>query len=202
MNIKSYAQFNILLAFALSLLVGCSPNGSEDSGSVIGENTTRRGEEQQDHEGMKEHASSQVNSATIADTNLHEGAGEPKTQTEKVSISGAFIKELPPGKSTAAMYLLMKNISDTTQSLNYVHSPVAENIEVHRVIYQEGMMKMRQVKHLHINPGQKLIFEPGGYHLMLFGISDKLEVGSTFPVTLEFEGGVTSVVDVLVKPHG
>ncbi|VUD40347.1 hypothetical protein TDB9533_00133 [Thalassocella blandensis] len=180
MKIKSYAQFNILLAFALSLLVGCSPKG--------------------DVEG----ANSADNAQSIPAASKAKDSQQATTmsQSKHVVISGAFIKQLPPGKTMAAVYLSMKNNSDKTQTLNYVHSPIAENIEVHRVIYNQGMMKMRHVKHFHINPGQNLVFEPGGYHLMIFGISESLEVGSTFPLTLEFEGNETHTIDVLVKPHG
>lgn len=111
-------------------------------------------------------------------------------------VDYAFVKALPPGQTRAAVYLLLKNKSKTTHTLNYVHTPIAENVEVHRTIYEDGVMRMRQVKHLSINPNEKLVFEPGGYHLMLFGVSEELTVGQTFPLTMEFQG---EVIDLLVE---
>ena len=191
MATKSYVRFNILLAFTLSLLVGCSKHENDDG--VPHDHSRDVSEQSNSQDLARANDAGDESSRQVADVNK---------LRDQISITNPFIKELPPGKSTAAMYMLLTNHSSKTQALNYVHSPIAEAIEVHRVIYEDGMMKMRQVKHLQINPGQKLVFEPGGYHLMVFGIDKTLPVGSTFPVTMEFEGGLTYNVDVLVKPHG
>lgn len=119
-----------------------------------------------------------------------------------VVIDGLFIKLLPPGQTTAAGYMRIKNYSKISQSLNYMHSPMAEHIEVHRNIYEGGMMQMRPVKKLTVNPGEEKILEPGGFHLMIMGIYDNLKPGDTFPVTFEFETGVVITKDVEVRPHG
>jgi copper(I)-binding protein len=39
---------------------------------------------------------------------------------------------------------------------------------------QDGMMRMRQVESMVIEAGEELVMEPGGYHLMLFKVSDAL----------------------------
>ncbi len=119
-----------------------------------------------------------------------------------VQIEGLFIKELPPGQMTAAGYMKITNSTKVSQSLNYIHSPNAEHIEIHRSIYNDGMMQMRPVKRLTLNPGEEKILEPGGFHLMIMGIYDNLEPGDVFPVTFEFETGLVITKDLEVRPHG
>lgn len=133
------------------------------------------------------------------------GAEQPKSQIVSseetgVVVSNAFMKLMAPGQTTAAVYLTVQNLSDQTTTLTYVHSPVAENIEVHRHIYEDGMMQMRHVKHLNINPDQKIQFKPGGYHLMLFGVYDTFNVGDTFNVSFEFSDQKSFIVPVEVRP--
>lgn len=106
--------------------------------------------------------------------------------------------ELPRNKTAAAVYAKIKNNTDDMQRMSYVHSPIAEHIEVHRTIYHDGVTKMRRVKHLSLSPKEVKPLVPGGFHLMVFGIYDDLEPGSTFEITFEFESGhvITSLVEV------
>ena len=43
-----------------------------------------------------------------------------------------------------------------------------------------------------------MVFEEGGHHVMLIGLTEALEVGDTFPLTLTFEqtGAVPLTVEV------
>lgn len=107
---------------------------------------------------------------------------------KEIEITQAVMNALPPGQQLGAVYLKIQNPFPETQALNYVHSDVAEYIEVHRHIYDNGMMQMRQVKHLMVDANSELLFKPGGYHLMLFGISEPLAVGDEFTVWFEFNG--------------
>lgn len=115
------------------------------------------------------------------------------------SISDAFVKRMPPGQTTAAVYLLLNNPTNNDLVVNHIDTPIAEAVEVHRVIYENGMMKMRAINHLRVPRKSKLVFEPGGYHLMLMGVDEHLKKGRGFPITLEFEGGLKLTAKVVVK---
>lgn len=103
-------------------------------------------------------------------------------------ITNLVIREAPPGRSMTAAYLSIENFSDKSLALNYAHSPAMEEIEIHRHLYEDGQMKMREVKHLVVEPHSRLDFKPGGFHLMLFGIDDSVKAGAMIDVTLEFDG--------------
>ena len=118
-------------------------------------------------------------------------------KTSRLTIVDATMKVLPPGQQVGAVYLKIQNPLPKTHILNYVHSDMAENIEVHRHIYDNGMMQMRQVQHLMVDAQSELLFKPGGYHLMLFGIHKRLAVGDRFSVWFEFNG--QSPIEVVVN---
>ena len=118
---------------------------------------------------------------------------------QEIEITQAVMNALPPGQQLGAVYLKIQNPFPETQVLNYVHSDMAEYIEVHRHIYDKGMMQMRPVKHLMVDANSELLFKPGGYHLMLFGISEPLAVGDKFTVWFEFNGQLPLEVIVNVK---
>ncbi len=110
--------------------------------------------------------------------------------------------KLPPNKTTAAVYAKFTNNSEVMQRLNYIHSPLAEHVEVHRSAYENGMMQMRQVKRLSLTPGETKSLSPGGFHLMVFGLYDPLEVGDSFEMTFEFETGHVITTQVEVRSQG
>lgn len=126
----------------------------------------------------------------------------PEEQTPTARVTDAVMPQLAPGQSVGAVFLRIANDTSGDLVLNYVHASIASNIEVHRTFYDEGMMQMRPVKHVKVEAGKSLLFEPSGYHLMLFGVENQPEVGETFDLTLEFEGGVNVTTPVRVKRPG
>jgi hypothetical protein len=64
-----------------------------------------------------------------------------------------------------------------------------------------SVMRMRRVEDgVQVPSGGQVEFKPGGYHVMLFGVRDPLEVGEEFPMTLTFEKAGTVEVTVMVEP--
>ena len=125
-----------------------------------------------------------------------------RDKSAPIVIDNAYMKQMPPGQHVGAVYLRIINNSKEDLILNYVHSPVAAEVEVHRNFYEEGMMQMRPVKHVRVPAGDSLRFEPGGYHLMFMGVESQFEVEDSFDLVLEFEGGKAVPTRVTVKPAG
>jgi copper(I)-binding protein len=48
-------------------------------------------------------------------------------------------------------------------------------------------MKMRAIPWLDLPAGRAVKLEPGGYHVMLIGLKQTLDVGDTVPLTLVIE---------------
>lgn len=112
---------------------------------------------------------------------------DQRSEKKALAVSDLVIREMPPTGDMAVAYLRIDNPTNTAHVVNYVHSDVADHIEVHRHIYDNGMMKMREVKHATIAAASSLVFKPSGYHLMLFGVHDRLVAGQEITVVFEFE---------------
>jgi copper(I)-binding protein len=82
--------------------------------------------------------------------------------------------------------------------LTGIDTPVAARAVLHESFADNGVMKMRPLDGLTITPGEPLILEPGGKHVMLMGLNRALQEGDSFPITLTFEraGAVTATAIV------
>jgi copper(I)-binding protein len=58
---------------------------------------------------------------------------------------------------------------------------------VHRTEIVEDIARMREVSVLHVAPGEKVEFAPGGLHVMLMGLKRPLKEGQVFELELLFE---------------
>lgn len=117
-----------------------------------------------------------------------------------VEILSAVMPALAPGQTTAAIYLSLVNNTHDVLVINHIEASVSDHIEVHRVFYEEGMMKMRPVAHVRVEPDTKMQFSPGGYHLMVFDLVGDITRGDAFDLTIHFNGGKSVTGSVNVRP--
>lgn len=97
-----------------------------------------------------------------------------------------------------AVYMTVKNGSHEMVTLTGVATERAKVAEIHQSSEEGGVMKMRMVESLPIAPGETIEFAPGGYHVMLIGLTEPLKEGDVFPITLTFDkaGSVPVIVTV------
>lgn len=80
---------------------------------------------------------------------------------------------------------------------------LAKRVEIHTHMEVDGVMRMRRVAGgIELPAGGAIEMGPGGYHIMLMGLSGPLVEGEDFPVTLVFESGTELTVDVAVQRRG
>lgn len=108
-----------------------------------------------------------------------------------------------PTGPNAALYFTVENQSDSADALEAAGSAVAASVVIHETIAgDDGTMGMRPVDGpLEVLPGERLIFEPGGLHLMLVDV-DRLEAGDQVEVTLTWQNaGERSIEAEVVAPQ-
>jgi len=69
-----------------------------------------------------------------------------------------------------------------------VSSPVANVVEIHEMVMEGNVMRMRAVDGIDLPAGKAVELKPGGYHVMLIDLKRQLKPGDTVPVTLVVEG--------------
>jgi periplasmic copper chaperone A len=101
--------------------------------------------------------------------------------------------------ATSAVYLTIDNAGSQADALVSASSAAAKAVELHEVKNEGGTMKMRPVQKIPLPAGGKVELKPGGYHVMLIGLTRDLKPGETVPVTLVFEHGAQLKIDAAVK---
>ena len=104
---------------------------------------------------------------------------------EQLSVSNAWARASAPGQEVGAVYMTLTSASELT--LTSIASPAAENAEIHRMSMNDGIMRMRMIEMLALAPGEPVKLQPGGLHLMLFGLKQPLKAGDSITVTLNLK---------------
>lgn len=123
----------------------------------------------------------------------------------QVTVTDSWARATFPMAETGAVYLTLHNSSDNNVRLESVRtsSDIAEKVQLHASEMSGEMMKMREHHHGVVVPAHsKVMFKPGGDHIMLVGLSQGLAEGTTVPLTLTFSDNTTVSVDIKVtKDH-
>ncbi|HXP32040.1 MAG TPA: copper chaperone PCu(A)C [Stellaceae bacterium] len=116
-----------------------------------------------------------------------------------VEIDHPWARATLAGTKTGAAYMTFVNKGTADDRVVGASTPVAAKAEIHEMILQDGVMKMRPVAALDLKPGSTTVLEPGKYHVMLIGLKHPLKPGDTFPLTLKLEQGGERQVMVAVE---
>lgn len=107
----------------------------------------------------------------------------------QVTVSDAWVRGTVPMQQASGAFMQLSADKDTR--LIAAKSPVANVVEIHEMVMDNNIMKMRQVPGLDIVPGRVLELKPGGYHVMLIELKQQLKGGDVVPITLVFEDTAT-----------
>ena len=101
-----------------------------------------------------------------------------------VTITDAWVRENAPGQAVGAAYMTLKSPEES--SLVFVESPAAGSVEIHSMIMNNNIMKMRKLDELPLKAGKPEKLAPGGFHLMLFDLKKQLKSGEKVDFKLCF----------------
>ena len=99
----------------------------------------------------------------------------------------------------AAGYFTVQNDTGSAVQLTGASSPACGTVMLHQSKNVNGVEKMLPVKSVAVPAHGKLVFAPGGYHLMCMSPTPRMVVGQKVPVTLKFGGGETVKADFPVE---
>ena len=119
--------------------------------------------------------------------------------SESITVIDPYARAVPPGQTVSAAFMQLENASGTMHSIVNATSPVSKAVELHTHVNEKGMMKMRRVEKIEIPANGKTVLQPGGLHIMLIDLHDKLKLDQKVPVTLEFEDGSSQKIEAPVR---
>jgi copper(I)-binding protein len=117
----------------------------------------------------------------------------------ELKVTDAWARKMSQGQNSAVYYIL-NNSTPTDDVLLGALTTVASNAEVHKsVMNDQGVMSMQPQETVTVPSKGRVVFEPGGLHLMLFDLRKDLKIGDTFPLTFVFEDAGNMTIHVGVK---
>ncbi len=116
-----------------------------------------------------------------------------------LQITHPWAKPSLKGVPNSAAYMTITNKGETDDRLVDVSSNVSEAVELHTMTMQDGIMRMRRLEGgVPLPAGETVVLEPGGKHIMLIGLKDRLKAGSRIPMTLTFKHAGALQLKVMV----
>lgn len=115
-------------------------------------------------------------------------------------IEQPWSRATAPGAPVGVGYLVIVNEGDRDDRLVGAQTPVAGRVMLHRSVEEDGTARMEhQGEGIMIPPGERVVLEPGGYHLMLMQLEQRLEKGDAVPLTLRFQRAGTIELELEVR---
>jgi len=118
---------------------------------------------------------------------------------DRIQVTEPSVRAVPPGQNQTGAYLTLHNTDKQGHALVKAASPAARATELHTVVDEGGMTKMRPVAKMDIAAGGSTRLQPGGLHIMLIGLKQPLAEGANVPLTLIFEDGSHKEISAPVR---
>jgi copper(I)-binding protein len=124
---------------------------------------------------------------------------------KEISISQSKVRPAKQGQNSAAFVTIQNNSGQDVRLIN-ASTPLAEKVELHRSISENGINKMRPVDDIHIPAGGQTELKSGGLHIMLINMRSDLaahaDQPNQIPITLTFDSGDSVEALFLVEKCG
>ena len=119
--------------------------------------------------------------------------------TSTPKIEDARIRLAPPGMPMAAGYFQIENRGDQDLVLSGVSGAGFESVEMHETVQDQGVSRMRERAQISIPAGGQVSFEPGGLHLMLFGVNPEISASQNTQLQLQLTRTDGSTLELPVR---
>lgn len=129
------------------------------------------------------------------------GASPFAQARDALTASDAYILEAPPSARSNVGYVTITNRTRHPVRLLAIDSDRFARLEMHSMREENGVMQMRNERTVEIPARGELRFEPGAYHLMLFGAEPPLRAGETVELVVQGNSGDEVKVVFQVRPQ-
>jgi len=120
----------------------------------------------------------------------------------EVTVKNAWVRGTVPSQTTTGAFMTITSSEEAT--LVGASTRIATMSEIHESSMKAGVNHMQGVDAVKLPAGQAVELKPGGYHLMLMGISNPVGEGQKVPITLTVQDakGRKSTVEVQADVRG
>jgi copper(I)-binding protein len=120
----------------------------------------------------------------------------------ELTVQNAWVRLLP-GSTTSVYLTLLNPAAKEPIKIVGASSPVAAKVSFHSTQAMSGgpddMTTMKPLTSITVPPKGKIVFKPGGMHLMLEGLKAPLKEGQKVKIVLRYSDGDTQTLILTVK---
>lgn len=115
------------------------------------------------------------------------GATSAAAAASPVKVEGAWIRQTVQGQTATGGFMTLRASRDLT--LVGFSADVADDAELHEMVMDGSVMRMRAVERLALPAGKAVALKPGAgaHHLMLMGLKQPLAAGTEVRIELHLE---------------
>jgi periplasmic copper chaperone A len=124
----------------------------------------------------------------------------PLLTSAELLIEDPWTPEAPPGRLMAG-FMTLTNTGDSAINLVAAESPQFDRVEIHTMVMEEGVMRMRRLDQLVIEAGEMIELKPGGHHLMMMQPLKHFARDDQLNITLIDESGRTWPLVSTIRPR-
>lgn len=118
----------------------------------------------------------------------HDHAADEEWQAGDLTITSAFARATLPNAPVAGGFMSIENAGAQDDRLLGASSAVAGKMEIHKMVIDGDVMKMRELPDgVPLPAGERVDLRPGGLHLMFMRLNQPLVEGEEVEVTLSFQ---------------
>ena len=112
---------------------------------------------------------------------------------DDIEVRDAWVRGTVSAQKVSGAYMTISAKSDVR--LTGASSSIAEVTELHEMLIENDVMKMRRIDGLDIPAGTTVEFKPQGHHIMLMGLKHALAEGDHVVLTVIYESADGSRVE-------
>lgn len=106
-----------------------------------------------------------------------------ETPKEGIEVTDAWVRKMPPGVSSTAVFMTINNHTGKPLVLTSVGFEGASHVMMHETQINDGMATMKHLESVTID--NQVQFKPGGKHVMVMGLDMPKKV-TTYNISLHF----------------
>jgi hypothetical protein len=127
------------------------------------------------------------------------GSVQTAAAAGRLEIAHAWIRTAPPGAMMQAGYAILRNSGDAPLVISGAHSEDFGDVSLHQTLEENGVERMRALGEVTLAPGARLVFAPGGRHLMLMQPRRELKSGDRVKIHLDTKSGDGATAEFRVQ---
>jgi hypothetical protein len=115
-----------------------------------------------------------------------------------IEVHKVWMRPAAQGENDA-VYFVMHNHAAETDELTSVTSDAAEAVELDETTVIDNVAEMKKVDSVPVEAFAEIEFAPRGYHVMLIGLKQDLNLGDEIEITLHFKNHEDLTIKVPVQ---